>query len=104
MLIIGHNSKENVPYSRQIVCDIDTDSPRKLHDMLKKATGGIDFTYISVVEDDTVIATYYDGEDFDLTETAEDDHSAASLDVGEDDDDDNLHEDDEDDDFLDEDE
>ena len=98
MLVIGHNAKENTSYSKQIICDLDIDSPRKVHDLLKKATGGIDFTYITVVEDDTVVATFHDGEEFDLSETAEDDQSSASLDDEDDDlDDDDLHEDDEED-------
>ena len=98
MLVIGHNSKENAAHSKQINCDLDIDSPRKVHDLLKKANGGIDFSYIICVEDDTVVATFHDGEDYDLSETAEDDQSSASLDDEDDsEDDDDLHEDDEED-------
>ena len=89
MLVIGFNSKDNSSFARNIAgIDLDIDSPRHIHDLLKAAANGTDFTHIVLVEEDTVIAEFSDEEDYDLTEPAEVDDADES-------DDDSLLEDEE---------
>lgn len=98
MLVIGFTDGQNSAYAHELDVDVDVDSPRKIHDTLKKSASGTDFTTIICVENDTVVGHFIDGEDYDLSvdENAEEEETDD-----EDGDDDNLHEDDEDDDDLD---
>jgi hypothetical protein len=96
MLVIGFRDGENFTYSHTLDMDPDVDSPRKIHDALKKAANGIDFSTIVCVIDDEVVGTFVDGEDYDLTDEAEEEEELP--DDEEDIDDDNLHDVDEDDD------
>jgi hypothetical protein len=72
MLVIGFRAKDKSHHS--VVwddIDLDVDSPRRIHDRLKKEANGLDFDHIVCVEDDTVVAEYTDEEDYDLTESPE---------------------------------
>jgi|ERR1700722_2122134 len=96
MLVIGFRDGENFTFAHTIDMDPDVDSPRKIHDALKKAANGADFSTIVCVIDEEAVGIYVDGEDFDLTDEDEEDDD---IDDEEDIDDDDLHgvEDDEDD-------
>lgn len=96
MLVIGFRDGENFTYSHSIDMDPDVDSPRKIHDALKKAANGVDFSTIVCVIDEEVVGTFVDGEDYDLTEDEEEEE--LSDDEDDIDDDDDLHDVDEDDD------
>jgi|SRR5271166_1645381 len=92
MLVIGFNAGENSHASRDLEVDPTTDSPRKIHDALKKATGGADYTLIVCVEDGAEVASYEDESDYDLSEAAPDDSDADEDDENPD----NLHEEEDD--------
>jgi predicted transcriptional regulator len=71
MLVIGFRDSDNAMSSKEI--DIEaTDSPRKIHDLLKKETG-MDYSRIVLIEDDTVVAEFTDQEDYDLSVDDEED-------------------------------
>lgn len=71
MLVIG-TYEGNVIY-RDIDVDPDTDSPKKIHDTLKKMTGGKhNFSHILVVIDDIVDYHFEDGSDYDIDDDEED--------------------------------
>jgi hypothetical protein len=73
MLVIGFRAKDKSHYSVVMDIDLDIDSPRRIHDLLKKEANGLDFDHIVCVEDDAVVAEFTDEEDYDLTEPPEDD-------------------------------
>jgi hypothetical protein len=93
MLVIGFQSDDNSVVSHELDVDPDIDSPRKIHDLLKKKAHGQDFSSIVCVQDDAVIASFVDSEDYDLSEPAEEDDTSEDE---EDSDPDGLHETDED--------
>jgi hypothetical protein len=73
MLVIGFcgNLKGgDVITSASFDVDIKSDTPRKVHDVLSEMKG-MAFEHITLVENDTVVATYSDGEDYDLAEFIE---------------------------------
>lgn len=90
MLVIGFKAKDNSSFNHELDIDPTIDSPRHIHDLLKKAANGADFGHIVVVENDTVVAEFSDEEDYDLTEPAE----SSDDEDDEDDDEDSLHEED----------
>lgn len=96
MLVIGTNQENGSVSHGYFDIDIDVDSPRKIHDMLSKKAKGSKFNNITCIEDDVVLTSYYDQEDFDLSV----DEEATDLD-NEDADPDTLHEVDESDDEID---
>lgn len=80
MLVIGvANTKEKTVVHRDLEIDPDVDSPRKIHDLLKKVAGG-DFDTIVVVENDIVVDSYSNGEDYDLSEEKEMDDEDEPVD------------------------
>jgi hypothetical protein len=88
MLVIGFVSKENMHFSRDLNVDPDIDSPRKIHDALlaaAKSSGWKGFDTILCIQDDTVIASFCDEDDYDLEEDAEDDKTADDDDAYDDD-------------------
>ena len=91
MLIIGVNQENNSISHGHFDIDIDVDSPRKIHDMLSKKTNGSKFNSITCIEDDVVLASYYDQDDYDLSVEEE----VSDLN-DEDADPDTLHEEDDD--------
>ena len=92
MLVIGFRDNDNFVAHHILDIDIDADSPRKIHDMLKRTTGGGDFTSIVCISEEEVQAVYYNEEDYDLAEDAEEDE----IDEEDIDNDDDLHDLDED--------
>lgn len=93
MLVIGFKAKDNSSFNHELDIDPTIDSPRHIHDLLKKAANGADFGHIVVVENDVVVAEFSDEEDYDLTEPVESDDEDDED--SESDDDDGLHDDDE---------
>ena len=81
MLVIGIGSKKQIS-SKDINVEPDVDSPQKIHDQLKKATSsGDSFDVIICIEDDEIVATYTDGEEYDTSDSsAEDDDIDADID------------------------
>lgn len=105
MIVIGFNNNDNSHFMRELDVDPDVDSARKIHDTLKKVAdssvkgGKTSFSLIVCIDDGEEVASYSDGEDYDLTGPPEDEDDA------EDDDDadpDHLHEDEDDEDDEDE--
>lgn len=91
--MIGFVDGQNLIFSHELDLDPDVDSPRKIHDALKKESKqSADFTSIVCVQDDEVIATYMDGDDYDLTDDEEEDSDDEDEDKEKDPDD--LHEED----------
>lgn len=73
MLVIGVLADRTI-ISFDLEVDLDDDSPRKIHDSLKQETNSTKgFVQIICVEDDEVVATYTDEDDYDLTEETIDD-------------------------------
>jgi hypothetical protein len=74
MLVIGvshsEKTKDKTVVHRELDIDPDVDSPRKIHDLLKKQAGG-DFDIVVVIENDEVVETFANGEDYDLSEEKE---------------------------------
>lgn len=95
MLVIGVQP-DNTPFHSELDVDVDIDSPRQIHDALMKKAGGITFTHIICIEDDTVVGEYMDQEDYDLT--VDEDEDDSDDDDSDDDDGDDLHPADDDDD------
>jgi hypothetical protein len=89
MLVIGFKSKDNSSFNHELDIDPTIDSPRHIHDLLKKAANGADFGHIVVVENDIVVAEFSDEEDYDLTEPTESDDEEDDEDN-----EDSLHEED----------
>ncbi len=84
MLVVGishsEKSKDKTVVHRDLDIDPDVDSPRKIHDRLKKEAGG-DFDIVIVIENDEVLDTYANGEDYDLSEEKEMDAEDDEPDV-----------------------
>lgn len=73
MLVIGFRDIDNHSFSKELEVET-TDDPKKVHDLLKKEANGLDFSSILLIENDEVIASYVDTEDYDLSDDdAEDD-------------------------------
>jgi hypothetical protein len=89
VLVIGFKP-DNSHASRELDVDPTIDSARKIHDLLKKATDGSDYSVIVCIEDDKEVASFVEYEDYDLS----DDPEVDELDE-DDDNPDNLHSDDE---------
>jgi hypothetical protein len=87
MLIIGFNSNDNSTYSHELDVEVDIDSPRRIHDLLKKKANNQDFTTIVCVVEDAVAAVYVSDEDFDLSAPAEEDENSSNDDEDDSDDD-----------------
>jgi hypothetical protein len=69
MLVIGINSDPNTPpFHTKLDLDIDTDSPRKIHDLLSKKANGTTFSHILCVEDDDIVLEIADEDDYDLSD------------------------------------
>lgn len=96
MLVIGVKISDSTVVYRVIAGIDQDDPPRKIHDALKKATGGIDFSTVLCVEDDEVVLAAENEVDYDLTDSVEDEIDDEDLDSDIDLEDD-LHEDAEDD-------
>lgn len=97
MLVIGFNANNNYHFAAKLDVDPNQDSPKAIHDALKKEAGkkmkGDFFTKVVCFDDDGgEDASFEDGEDYDTTEEDEDEND---VDVDNDSDDD-----DDDDDFL----
>lgn len=73
MLVIGFQLENNQSFHFDIDVDPATDSPRKIHDALSKKAQGAKFSSIVCVEDDAVVATFTEDDDYDLAEDPEDD-------------------------------
>ena len=98
MLVIGFNSANNYHFSHKLDVDLDLDSPKKIHDLLKKEAGkemkGTGFTLIVCVDDEGYESvSFEDSEDYDISSKEEDDDE-----MDDDADPDHLHEDEESDD------
>ena len=64
MLIIGILPDKTV-ISRDLDVDIEQDNPQKIHDALQEASSWSDsFEQIICVEDDEIVATYLDNDDY----------------------------------------
>jgi len=72
MLVLGFKDGENHTSHHILDVDPDIDSPQKIHDTLKKASNGMDFTTIVCISDEEVLAVYVNEEDYDLSEEPED--------------------------------
>jgi hypothetical protein len=94
MLVIGIQ-QDGTPFYSDLDVDADTDSPRSIHDLLSKKAKGALFEHILCIEEDVVVADFINQEDYDLTETSDNDTMWDDLD-DENDDGDNLHEDEDD--------
>lgn len=87
MLVIGI-PENNLPFHSDLEIDPDIDSPRKIHDMLMKEANGIVFVCVMCIEEDTVVAEFFDQEDYDLSIDEEEDQEEPDESV----DPDGLHE------------
>jgi hypothetical protein len=90
MLVVGFNSANNFHFSGKLDIDSDLDSPKKIHDLLKKEAGkemkGEGFSLIVCFDEDGYeVASYEDGEDFDISDD-EDDEDGDDEDTDDDDD------------------
>lgn len=93
MLVVGFNSENGYHFSHKLDVDLDLDSPRKIHDMLKKQAGkemkGEGFSVVLVFDDDGDEAAVYESdEDYDLADDVDED----DTDSDDDEDADALHE------------
>ncbi len=90
MLVIGYLANK-APFHSQLDIDPDTDSPRKIHDLLSKKAKGALFTHLLCVEDDEVSAEFEDEVDYDLSQPVESSNNEDEED--EEENPDSLHED-----------
>jgi hypothetical protein len=78
MLVIGFNGANGFHFSGKLDVEVDIDSPKKIHDLLKKEAGkemkGEGFSLVVCFDDDGYeVAVYEDGEDYDITEDDDED-------------------------------
>jgi hypothetical protein len=97
MLVIGFKGEDNFVFSRTLDVDPDADSPLKIHKALSKELdkGVTTFNTIVCIDNDEVVAQFYEGEDYEVDDDSDEDDDTTEDD--EDLDPDHLHDDDGDD-------